>query len=147
MKHNIACPLTLPSPAISPSSSARVLGVILDKQLSWQPLLQHVQSKLATQTNSLTRLTSSTRGASLRVLRLLYTAIICLANTAGCPTWWAHPLTSIFQKGVGAELQKAENKCLRAIAGVYQATPTRSLQAEMLVLLLPLHMHSRQARV
>jgi hypothetical protein len=47
--------------------SARVLGVILDKKLSWQPHLQNIKSKLATQTNVLSRLSASTWGASLRV--------------------------------------------------------------------------------
>jgi hypothetical protein len=47
------------------SPSARVLGVILDKKLSWQPHLQHIKSKLATQTNVFTQLMASTWGASL----------------------------------------------------------------------------------
>jgi hypothetical protein len=95
-KHNTACPLTLPSLTITPCPSARVLGVILDKTLSWQLHLQHIKSKLATQTNVLTRLTASTRGASLRVLRLLYTAVVCPAITTGCPAWWAPPRTPVF---------------------------------------------------
>jgi hypothetical protein len=52
-KHNHSCPLILPTSTIHPSSSARVLGVILDKKLSWQPHLQHIKSKLSTQTNVL----------------------------------------------------------------------------------------------
>jgi hypothetical protein len=59
-KHNHSCPLILPSSTIHPSPSACVLGVILDKNLSWQPQLQHIKSKLATQTNVLSRLTAST---------------------------------------------------------------------------------------
>jgi hypothetical protein len=66
-KHNSACPLILPGSTINPSPHARVLGVILDMKLSWQPHLQHIKSKLATQTNVLTRLTASTWGTSLRV--------------------------------------------------------------------------------
>jgi hypothetical protein len=66
-KHNSACPLILPTSTNRPSPSAHVLGVILDKKLSWQPHLQHIKSKLATQTNVLTRLTASTWGASLWV--------------------------------------------------------------------------------
>jgi hypothetical protein len=63
-KHNSACSLTLPTSTIHPSPSACVLGVILNKKLSWQP---HINSKLATQTNVLSRLTASTWGASLQV--------------------------------------------------------------------------------
>jgi hypothetical protein len=72
---------------IYPSSSTHILGVILNKKLSWQPHMKHIKSKLATQTNVLTRLTASTWGASLRVLRLLYTAIVRWAITTGCPAW------------------------------------------------------------
>jgi hypothetical protein len=90
-KHNTACRLTLPSLTITSCPSARVLGVILDKKLSWQPHLQHIKSTLATQTNVLTRLTASTWGATLRFSRLLYTVVVCPAITPGCPAWWAPP--------------------------------------------------------
>jgi hypothetical protein len=80
-KHNIACPLTLPLFTIAPSPSASVLRVILNKNFSWQPHLQHIKSKLATQTNVLTMLTASLWGAPLQVLRLLYSAVIRLAIT------------------------------------------------------------------
>ncbi len=108
-KHNITCLLTLLSFTITPSPSARVLGVILDKKFSWQPHLQHIKSKLAIQTNDLTRLTASAWGASLRVSKLLYTIVVCLAVTTGCPAWWAPPDMILYPQGVRKELQKAEN--------------------------------------
>ncbi len=70
----------------------------------------------------------------------------CPAIATGCPAWWAPPDTPFFQKGVGEELQKAENRCLRTVAGAYKATPIRSLHAEVGVPPLPLHMDGRQAR-
>ncbi len=146
-KHNTACPLNLPSLTLSPSLSSRALGVILDKKLSWQSHLQYIKSKLATQTNDLTMLMASTWGTSLRVSRLLYSTVVCPAITTGCPAWWAPPDTLFFRKGVGEELQKAENRCLRTVTEAYKATPIRSLQAEVGVPLLPLHMDGRQARL
>ncbi len=80
-KPNTPCPLTLPSFTICPSSSAHVFGVILDKKLSWHLHLQHIQSKLATQTFVLKRLIASTWGASSRVSRLCFTAIVIPAIT------------------------------------------------------------------
>jgi hypothetical protein len=144
-KNNTACPFNLLSLTITPCLSARVLGVILETKLSSQPHLQHIKSKLSTQTNVLTRLTASTWGASLRVLGLLYTAVVCPAITTSCFAWWAPPETLFFRKVVGEELQKAENRRLRTVSGVYKATPIRSLLAEVGVPLLPLHMDSRQA--
>ncbi len=121
-KHNTTCPLTLPLLTITISQSARVLEVILNKKLSYQLHLQQIRSKLATQTNVLKRLMALTWGASLRVMRLLYTAVYP-AITSGCPAWWAPLDTLFFLTAVGEELQKAENRCLRAVAGAYKATP------------------------
>jgi hypothetical protein len=84
-KYNADCALTLPSLSIPPGPSACVLGVLLDKKLSWQPHLKHIDSKLATQTNILKRLTASTWGANLQVSRLLHTAVVHPAITTGCP--------------------------------------------------------------
>jgi hypothetical protein len=145
-KHNSACPLILPTSTIHPSPSARVLGVRLDKKLSWQPHLQHIKSKLATQTNVLTRLTASLWGASIRVLRLLYTAVVRPAITTGCPAWLAPPSMPLYQKRLGEELQRVENHCLKTVSGAYKATPVQSLQAEVGVPPLSLHMDGRQAR-
>jgi hypothetical protein len=100
-KHNHTCPLILPTSTIHPIPSARVLGVILDKKLSWQPHLHHIMSKLATQTNVLSRLTASTWGASQRVLRLLHAAVVRPAITTGCLAWWAPPFYAIFPKRDG----------------------------------------------
>ncbi len=96
-----ACPLILRTSTINLSPNARVLGVILDKKPSWQPHLQHIKSKLATQTNVLSRLTASTWGAFLRVSRLLYTAVMRPAITTGCSAWWALTSTLYFERGWG----------------------------------------------
>jgi hypothetical protein len=55
-KHNTTCHLTMPSTNIFPISFACVLGIILDKKISWQPHIKPIKSKLATQTNLFTRL-------------------------------------------------------------------------------------------
>jgi hypothetical protein len=145
-KHNTSCPLVLPASTLYPSSSSCMLGVILDKKLSWEPHLQHIKSKLTTQTNVIKGLTASTWGACLRVSRLLYSAVVRPAITRGCPAWWAPPYTPFFRKGMGDELQKVENQCLRAVSGAFKATPVQSLQAEGGLPPLPLHMDGRQAQ-
>jgi hypothetical protein len=136
----------MPTTTIHPSPSAQVLGIILDEKLNWQPHLQHIRAKLATQTNVLTRLTASIWGASLWVSRLLYTAVVRPVITTGCLAWLAPPTAPLFWKGLGEELQKAENCCLRTVLGAYKATPVQSLQAEVGIPPLPLHMDGRQAR-
>jgi hypothetical protein len=95
-KNNPSCPLILPIYTIHASDSACILGVILDKKLSWQPHQHHIKSMLATQTNIHSMLTASTWGASLRVSRLLYTAVVRPAITASCHAWWAPTSTPLF---------------------------------------------------
>jgi hypothetical protein len=46
---------------------------------------------------------------------------------------------------MGEELQKIENRCLKTVSGAYKATPVQSLQAEVGILSLPLHMEGRHA--
>jgi hypothetical protein len=70
---------------IYPSPSTDVLGVILNIKLSWQPHLLHIKSKLTTQTNVLSRLMALRWDASLQILRLLYTAVVCPAITTSYP--------------------------------------------------------------
>jgi hypothetical protein len=124
-KHNHSCPLILPTSTIHPSPSARVLGVILDKKLSWQPHLHHIKSMLATQTNVLSRLTASTWSASLWVLRLLYTTVIRPAITTSCPAWWAPPSMPFYRKGVGKELQRVEIAAAELSLGLQGHTNTK----------------------
>jgi hypothetical protein len=83
--------------------------MILGKKFSWQPHLNLIKSKLTTLTNVLTRLTASSWGAYLQILRLLYIAIICPAIITGCPAWWAPAYTLFVYKWVGEELQKVDN--------------------------------------
>jgi hypothetical protein len=89
--HNITCTLILPTTTTHLSPSMHVLGMMLNKKLSWQPHLQQIKSKLATQTNVFTRLTASKWGTFLGVLRLLYHAVVCRIITTGYPAWYAPP--------------------------------------------------------
>ncbi len=122
-KHNNSYPLALPASTLNPIPSACILSVILDKKLSWQLHLQHIKSKLTTQTNVLERLTASTWRAFPQVSRLLYMAILHPAITTTCPAWWASPNTLYFQKEMKNKLQKVKNQCLRAASSAYKATP------------------------
>jgi hypothetical protein len=124
-KHYSACPRILPTSTILPSPHAHHLGTILDRRLSWQPHMQHIQSKLATQTTVLSRLTASTWGTFLRVLRLHYTAVVRCAITTGCPPWWAPLLRHSLTRGFGTS--SAEWKIIISEAS---PGPTRPHQYE-----------------
>src|SRR5271165_1265816 len=46
---------------------------------------------------------------------------------------------------LAAKLQLLQNKCLRVVAGVYKATPTRNLEVEIYTPLIDLYLDSRLA--
>jgi hypothetical protein len=103
-------------------------------------------SKLATQTNGLSKLTASTWGASLRVVRLLYTTVVRPAITTGCPAWWAPPSTPFFRKVLGDKLKGFKNCGLKTVSAAYKAPPVPTLQAGVGVPPLSLHTDGRQAQ-
>jgi hypothetical protein len=51
-----------------------------------------------------------------------------------------------FQKGVEEELQNVKNHCLRIVSAVYKATPVQSLQVEVSIPALPLHVDGKQVK-
>jgi hypothetical protein len=108
-KHNSACPLFLPTTMIHFSSSAHVLGVILNKKLSWQPHLQDIKSKLATQTNVLSRLTASAWGH----LPTGYEAALQCCCAPSHHHWLSGmmgpPFYSIFSKWAGGRAPEGQN--------------------------------------
>ncbi len=67
--------------------STCVLSVIPDKNFNWLPHQKHILYKVATQTNVLSQLTALTGVASLWVLRLLSTSVVCPAITIVCHAW------------------------------------------------------------
>jgi hypothetical protein len=100
-KHNSYYPLNLPTSMLHPSPYAYLLGVILDKKLSFQPKLQLIRSKLTTLTYILTRLTASIQGTTLWVVRLPFTTFVCPAIGRDCSAWRAPQKHHLFLKENG----------------------------------------------
>jgi hypothetical protein len=122
------------------------VGIILDKKPSWQPHLQHIKFKLATQTNVFSRLTASTLGISLPVSRLLDTTVVHPANTTNYPAWFDPHYMLLYCKELWDKLLMVKNCCLRTVSGAYRATPVRIIQAKVRVPPPSLHMDGRQAK-
>ena len=104
--------------------------------------LKEVQQKLETQRLALTRLAAASWGFSLARSREVYTNVIRSAMAYGASAF--HKATE--QGGKRGSLRKEQSQCLRAVAGVYRATPVRSLETETFVPPLDLYLSGRVAQ-
>ncbi len=145
-KHNTACQLNLPSFTINPSPSAHVLGSLSTKHSTGSHTCNTTSPSWKFRPTSSKGLRPQhgappyrSRGCSILPLSAQPSQLAARHGGFSSKCY-------SFENGVGEELQKAENQCLRTVAGAYKAIPIQSLQAEVRVSLLPLHMDSRPAR-
>lgn len=130
---------------IQPVPSSRFLGVWLDWRLDWRAHREAVERKLKTQDFALSRIAAKTWGPALAKAREVYTKCIRSALAYGASSF--HKPTPIGgqPQGIAKDLQKAQNRSLRIVAGAYKATPTRHLEAETWVPPLDLYLNKRLA--
>ena len=93
------------------------------------------------QSLALTKIATSTWGATLNKARQVYTAVIRPAMIYGASIWHM-PSEPNERKGAGliTKLITLQNKCLRSITRAYKATNIRILEAEAGVIPLDLHL-------
>jgi len=135
-KFNLAANVQLDDITVSPTATVRVLGVWLDTKLRWGPHIKEAVVRSQAQAGALDRLANSTWGASFASARRLYTAIVRPSMTYCASAWASAP-------GIVRRLGPTQNKCLRAVAGAYRATPTRELETETFVPPIDLYLQER----
>jgi hypothetical protein len=101
-------PVHIGQRTIEPKAAIRILGAQIDSKLSWRPHIQKVQEKMVKQTKALTKLTTSTWGASFARARHIYITIVRPAITYASPVWFSpheskHHNRSIVKKLNGGE--------------------------------------------
>jgi len=144
---NIQAPLPLLGVETKPKALMRILGIWLNPRLNWGAYIKEIQKKMKTYTNALLRTTASIWGATFVWARQIYNAVIQPAIAYGAVIW--HTPTPIkgpkSTKPVGpaVKLAKIQNKCLRAIVGVYKATPTLVLETKTFIPPLDLYLNKR----
>lgn len=95
---------------------------------------------------ALSRLTSSTWGATLAKSRILYSSVIRPAITYAAAVWRSPKGTPQHSKTTDNKLNVIQNSCLRAVTGAYKATPIKVLEAEAMIEPITSHMDNLQAR-
>ena len=130
---------------VAPRPAGRFLGVWLDRRLDWKAHKEAIEHKLKTQDFALSRIAAKTWGPALAKAREVYIKCIRSAIAYGASSF--HKPTPIEgePQGIARDLQKAQNRSLRIVAGAYKATPIRSLEAETTVPLLDLYLNKRLA--
>lgn len=140
-KFNMAAVVDLGEHQVSPRTQLKVLGLWIDGKLRWGPHIKETYARMASQSLALTKIATSTWGATLNKARQVYTAVVPPAMSYGAAIWHT-PQGLNERKSVGpiVKLVTMQNKWLRSITGAYRATNTRVLEAEAGVAPLDLHL-------
>ena len=115
---------------IAPSKAIRILGVIVDSQLSFKEHINHILSKLGQQTQALTRITISTWGAGIVKARRLLTMIVLPLVRYAAPIWHIPAGCQNHRKTALQKIRTHINKCMRVVTGAYRATSIEVLEEE-----------------
>jgi exonuclease III len=141
-KFDMTATIRIGSDIIQPKTDIRVLGVQIDTRLKWGPHVRKVQEKMVKQSMALTKLSTSTWGATFRKARVLYTSVVRPAITYGAAVWH-DPKEK--KTGTISKLAVIQNRCLRSISGAFRATPIAVLEAETHVAPIDIHLDRLQA--
>ena len=128
-----------------PCEELRVLGVWLDRKLTYQPHIQKAAEKGASQLQKALHITQSTWGLSFQNSRLLYTAVVRPTLTYGAPIWSLPEPGDPLPASTLYPLRKTQNSSLRRVTGAYRAASIPSLEREAHI--PPLDLHLRTLRL
>ena len=143
----MAATVNILSQTLEPKEDICVLGVQIDSRLKWHAHARKTQKKMITQTLALSKITTSTWGATFAKARHIYTAVIRPAMTYGSAVWHAPPELKGLPRVVENKLSVIQNRCLRIVSGAYKATPIKALEAETVVAPIALHLQQLQAKL
>jgi hypothetical protein len=88
------------------------------------------------QANAITRIATSTWGATFQKARLVYTAVVRPTLTYGAPIWFSPEGKDKTKLSLLRPLEVVQNCCLQMVSGAYRATPIQLLESETGILTL-----------
>ena len=142
-KFNMQANVNIANTAITSKTDIRALELQIDTALRWGPHIRKVQENMTKQSLALSKITSSTWGATFARARRVYTAVVRPAMTYES-TVWHTPKDLKGSKAIERKLTIIQNRCLRTIAGAYRATPISVLEAEIYVPPIPILLNRLQ---
>jgi ribonuclease HI len=123
-KTKSVCNLELNGQKIEMTESAKFLGVILDKKLTWKHHIEHLISKCQKRLNLMRAVSGSKWGASKKALLMIYRALIRPVLDYGAVTFCTANDTNL------KKLEKIQNQALRICCGASVGTAIVALQNE-----------------
>ena len=115
---------------ISPKKEIKILGILVDKRLRWGAQVDQAVQRGEAAFNAMCRFISSVWGPSLRLSRLIYSAVVRPTILYGSQIWGMRYDGHQLPKSIMGKLQKLQNHCLRRITGAYKRTPRVVLEKE-----------------
>ena len=132
--------------SIAPKADIRVLRLQIDTKLKWGPHVRKIQEKMSRQLMALSKISTSTWGATFAKARQVYTAVVRPAMTYGSSVWHTPSELKDTSKSLINKMSIMQNKCLRVISGAYRATSVRVLKAETQIASMRIHLDQLQAQ-
>ena len=145
-KFNMNAAVNIENIVIELKVNIRILGLQLDTGLKWNAHIDKIQSKMTTQRLALSRLTTSTWGASLTKTRTIYSAVIRPVISYAATVWRAPQDAVVHVKGIDKKLNVIQNGWFRIITGAFKATPVEVSKAEGYTEPLPNFLNKLQAK-
>jgi hypothetical protein len=124
-----------------PVNGMRVLGVWVDRKMTWKQHVQNAQEKGRAQFDAFARVVASTWGPSFQKSRLLYTAVVRPTLLYGIETW--APTEAKQKSALIDPLEKVQTATLKKVLGAYKRAPTAAVQRETAVPPLALYTEAR----
>lgn len=144
--HNMEAAINIQGHHTDPSKEVRILGLWITPKLSWGAHVKRACQRAEANMQSISRLTTSTWGATFTQARQMYSAIVRPALTYGSQIWATdQPKTGKPPAKLIKEISKVQQACLRKVTGAYKSVPLRALEHEANI--LPMDLYVRQLRI
>ena len=144
-KFDMTATINIENSLIKPKADIRILGLQIDTKLKWGAHIRKTQEKMVKQSMALTKISTSTWGASFARARQVYTAVVRPAMTYGSIVWHT-PKDVNRNKSITSNLAVIQNRCLRTVAGAFKATPIPVLEAETHIAPIDVYLDQLQAK-
>ena len=105
----------------------KYLGIYLDGQMNWSNQMKELTTKLHHRSLMLSRVASTTHGASTGQLALFYKAYFRPTLEYGLVTWLYH----VTSKTLLHKLQTIDNSAKRTVLGAINSTPISAMEVEL----------------
>jgi hypothetical protein len=142
----VEAPLDLPTAKLWPEKTAKLLGVILDKELSGLPHAEHLRRKADTSIRGMKAIGGSTWGINLQHGVQLYKATI-LPKIAYASSTWFRSNPKHGQKGATGKaltiLQSIQKDALRIATGAWKNTALAAMEIETNTTPIDLYLQQR----